>query len=254
MRILVLNPNTTQGVTDLLVSAGRAVASSETILKPLTATRGVPYISTRSEAQIGGATAMEMLADHHAGADAAIIAAFGDPGLLGARELFDIPVIGMSEAAMLTACMLGHRFAIVTFAAALRGWYRDCVDLHGMGYRCTGIHALDQSFASISNVQEEMEDLLVALANRAVESDDADVVILAGAPLAGLAQRVRARIPVPLIDPITAAVKQAEALIALSPGKAKAGSFRRPAPKETRGLHGALAARFEHRTDTNPPA
>jgi Asp/Glu/hydantoin racemase len=249
VRILVLNPNTTEGITDLLAAAGRAVASPGTMLKPLTAIRGVPYISTRAEAQIGGATAMEMLADHHDGADAAIIAAFGDPGLLGARELFDIPVVGMSEAAMLTACMLGHRFAIVTFAAALRGWYRDCVDLHGMGYRCTGIHALDQSFASISNVQDEMEDQLVALANRAVETDDADVVILAGAPLAGLGQRVRARIPVPLVDPITAAVKQAEALIALQPGKARAGSFRRPAAKQTRGLHGALAARFEHRTN-----
>lgn len=254
MRILVLNPNTTQDVTDLLVAAGRTVASPQTVLKPLTATRGVPYISTRAEAQIGGAAAMEMLADHHAGADAAIIAAFGDPGLFGARELFDIPIIGMSEAAMLTACMLGRRFAIVTFAAALRGWYRDCVELHGMEHRCTGIHALDQSFASISHVQNEMEDQLVALANRAVVTDDADVIILGGAPLSGLAERARTRIPVPLIDPIAAAVKQAEALIALAPGKAKAGSFRRPAAKKTQGLHGTLAARLEHRPDVASPA
>ena len=112
MKILLLNPNTTAAVTDLLLAAGRTAASPGTELIPLTASRGVPYIATRAEAQIGGAIALEMLAETE-GFDAAILAAFGDPGLLGARELFDFPVIGVSEAAMLTACMLGGQFLIV---------------------------------------------------------------------------------------------------------------------------------------------
>lgn len=136
MRILVLNPNTTAAMTDRLVGAGRAVASAGTDLVPLTAPRGVPYIATRAEAQIGGAIALEMLAEHHRSVDAAIIAAFGDPGLLAAPALFDIPVVGMAEAAMLTACMLGRRFAIVTFAPALGPWYREGVEMHGLASRC----------------------------------------------------------------------------------------------------------------------
>jgi allantoin racemase len=247
MRIVILNPNTTEAVTDLLTAAACTVAAPGTELLPVTATRGVPYLATRAEALIGGAIALEMLAEHHAAADAAIIAAFGDPGLFGARELFDIPVIGMSEAAMLTACMLGRRFAIVTFAAALSGWYHDCVEMHGLRERCCAVRTLDQSFASIADVQEEKEDLLVALANRAVEEDEAEVVILGGAPLAGLAHRVRNRVAVPLVDPIAAAVKQAEALVRLAPRKAIAGAFRRPAAKPTRGLTEKLAARIEHR-------
>ena len=87
---------------------GRKVAAPGTALVPLTAPRGLPYIASRAEAQIGGTIVLEMLAEHHRSADGAVIAAFGDPGLFGARELFDIPVIGMSEAAMLTACMLGR--------------------------------------------------------------------------------------------------------------------------------------------------
>ena len=79
------------------------------------------------------------------GFDAAILAAFGDPGLFGARELFDFPVIGVSEAAMLTACMLGGQFLIVTFASALCGWYRDCVAMHRLESRCAGVVALDRS-------------------------------------------------------------------------------------------------------------
>lgn len=247
MRILLLNPNTTEAITQRLLAAAQAVAADGTQIVPLTATRGVPYIASRAEAQIGGAIALEMLAEHHEGVDAAIIAAFGDPGLMGARELFDIPVIGMAEAAMLTACMLGRRFAIVTFARALGPWYEECVAMHGLAGRCAGIRMLDEGFADIADVQEEKEAVIVALARRAVVEDEADCVILAGAPLAGLADKVAARIPVPVVDQMGAALKQAEALVALKPHKASAGSFRRPPAKPTLGLGGALAARIEGR-------
>ena len=247
MRILLLNPNTTQAVTELLLAAGQPAAAAGTELIPLTAARGVPYIATRAEAQIGGAVALEMLAEHHRRADGAIIAAFGDPGLMGARELFDFPVVGMAEAAMLTACMLGRRFAIVTFATALGPWYQECVELHGLTGRLAGIRMLDGAFRSISDVQAEKEALLVDLANRAVTEDGADVVILGGAPLAGLAEKVADRIPVPVVDQIAAAVKQIEALVTLKPRKATAGTFRRPGAKDTTGLPQALAARIEHR-------
>jgi len=246
MRILLLNPNTTGSVTDRLLQAGLQAAASGTTLVPVTAPRGVPYIATRAEAQIGGAIALEMLAEHHRTVDAAIVAAFGDPGLLGARELFDIPVVGMAEAAMLTACMLGRRFAIVTFAAALGPWYEDCVEMHGLTGRCAGVHMLDQPFRSIDDVQDEKEALLVELCQRTIETTDADVIILGGAPLAGLAEKVKSRIPVPVVDQIQAAVKQAEALVALKPRKATAGTFKRPGPKSSIGLPGALAARIDH--------
>lgn len=248
MKILLLNPNTTAAVTDLLHAAGSKAASAGTELVPVTASRGVPYIATRAEAQIGGAIALEMLAEAGPGIDAAIIAAFGDPGLFGARELFAFPVVGLAEAAMLTACMLGRRFSIVTFAGALAPWYEECVAMHGLSARCAGIRTLDGSFQSISDVQAEKEELLVALANRAVEQDGADVVILSGAPLAGLAAKVRDRIPVPVVDPVAAAVRQAETLAVLKPRKAVAGTFRRPDPKPTIGLAEPLAAIIEHRS------
>ncbi|POR46958.1 aspartate/glutamate racemase family protein [Bosea psychrotolerans] len=247
MRILLLNPNTTEAITQRLLVAAKAVAAPRTEIVPLTAPRGVPYIASRAEAQIGGAIALDMLAEHHHAVDAAIIAAFGDPGLMGARELFDIPVVGMAEAAMLTACMLGKRFSIVTFARALGPWYEECVAMHGLGGRCASIRMLDETFADIGDVQEEKEEVILALANRAVAEDGADCVILAGAPLAGLAAKVAHRIPVPVIDQIGAALKQAEALVALQPRKASAGTFCRPPAKPTLGLSEALAARIEHR-------
>ena len=63
MRILILNPNTTEAVTSLMLDFGRAVASPCTEVDAITAPRGFPYIASRAEAQIGGAVALEMLAE-----------------------------------------------------------------------------------------------------------------------------------------------------------------------------------------------
>ncbi len=244
MRILVLNPNTTAAVTGKLMQAAAAVARPDTELVPMTAARGVPYISSRADAAIGGAIALEMLAETHTQVDAAIIAAFGDPGLGGARELFDIPVVGMAEAAMLSACMLGRSFAIVTFAGGLVPWYNECLDWNGLRGRCAGIFALQGAFTSLADVQHEKEAALITLANRVVEEHGADVVILAGAPLSGLAATIRDRVSVPLVDGIQAAVTQAEGLVALNPRKATAGTFARPPAKPAIGIAAPLAARL----------
>jgi Asp/Glu/hydantoin racemase len=246
VRILVLNPNMTEAVTSLMTEAGRAAAAPGTTLVPMTAPRGLPYLSSRAEAQIGGAILLELLAEAAGSFDAAIVAAFGDPGLWAARELFDFPVVGISEAAMLTACMLGQRFAIVTFMAAMRGWYRDCVEQHGLLGRYAGCFTLEAPPGPIAAVQEQCRDQLVELAKQAARESDAHVLIFAGAPLAGLAAKVQDLLPLPVLDPIAAAVKQAEALVTLGCRKASVGTFSRPAAKSSIGLAPALAARLGH--------
>lgn len=246
MNILLINPNTTERLTELLSASARSIMSPQTQLDSVTAPRGVPYISTRSEALIGGVSVLEILAERQGSYDAAIVAAFGDPGLGAARELFDIPVVGLAEAGMLTACMMGNRFSIVTFAQALGPWYNECVRWHGLNGRCAGVRMLDGDFASISDVQEEKEDLLVELSIQAVEQDGADVIVLGGAPLAGLASKVLDRIPVPVVDCAQAAMRQAETLAALRPTPPRRGSFARPAAKASTGLSTALARHMAH--------
>ena len=247
MKILVANPNTSTGVTDRLVASGKLVASPGTELIPMTSPRGVPYIATRAEAAIGGAVFLEMLAERRGTMDAAICAAFGDPALGGARELFDFPVVGMAEAAMLVACTLGRSFAIVSFSKSLEPWFAEIVAWHGLTGRCAAIQMLDSAFTSITDVADEKEQLLIDLANKTVTDNGADVVILAGAPLAGLANKIREKVPVPLVDGIQAAVTMAEALVRMNPRKAIAGTFKRPAAKDSKGLAGPLADLIGHR-------
>jgi Asp/Glu/hydantoin racemase len=242
MHLLLANPNTTESLTALLEAAARPACAAGTQLRAITATKGVPYIATRADAVVGAAIVLEMLAAEHHQADAVIIAAFGDPGLGAARELLSIPIVGLAEAGMLAACLLGRRFGIVSFAAALAPWYQECVEWHGLTARCAGIRCLDSPFRAIGDVAQEKTEALVALANRSVHEDGADVIILAGAPLSGLAAHVRKRIAVPLVDCVVAAVKQAEMLVQLQPRKPRVGTYRQPEAKASIGLDPALAA------------
>jgi Asp/Glu/hydantoin racemase len=244
MKILFVNPNTTRSVTDRTAAVARAAASRGTEIIAVTGRSGVPYIATRAEAVIGGREALELLAEHSPGCDAAVIAAFGDPGLGGARELLPIPVIGLAEAAMLTACMLGRRFSVVTFATALEPWYRECVEYNGLAGRLASIRCLGSAFRDIGTVQEEKQAALADACRQVVEHDAADVVILGGAPLAGLATVIADQVPVPLVDGVAAAVRQAEVLASLRPRKATAGTFRAPDPKPISGVSPALEALF----------
>ena len=131
-RILLVNPNMTEAMTDRMAAVARAAVGDRAEIVTRTAPRGFPYIASRAEAQVAGAIALETIAEAVGGCDAVILAAFGDPGLTAARELFDVPVVGMAQAACLTATMLGETFSVVTFTPLMTRWYADCVRATGL--------------------------------------------------------------------------------------------------------------------------
>lgn len=242
MRLLLLNPNMSQEMTARMEAVARAAAWPGVEITALTATRGFPYISSRAEAQIAGGVVLEMIADHVGETDAVIIAAFGDPGLHAARELFDLPVVGLAEASLLTASMLGERFGVVTFTTRMRAWYADAVRDAGLSARFCGVRCPDvEPEGPVHAVADAHAELIRTLCAQAALEDGADAVILGGAPLTGLASRLDPASPVTLVDPVAAAVGLAEALARAAPRGARSGRFARPPAKASAGLHPPLA-------------
>ena len=244
VRLLVINPNISESVTDLIAAEARRAAGEGTEMTMLTAPYGVAYIETRSEAAVAAVAVLELIAEHDAEADAVVIAAFGDPGLAAAREIAAVPVVGLSEAASVTAAMLGRRFSIVAISARIAAWYRECVQFNGMEGRLAGIRTLTAPLADVGSVQQDNADRLLDLCLDAVDGDGADAIILAGAPLAGLGRRIADRVPVPLVDGVSSAVRQAETLVRLGARAPEAGSFAPPPEKPQKGLSPALASRI----------
>ena len=74
-----------------------------------------------------------------------------------------------------------------------------------------------------------------------MREDGADVIVLAGAPLAGLARSLAGRLPVPMIDGVSSAVRHAESMVALRPARAQGGSFGPLPIKPHRGLPEGIA-------------
>ncbi len=194
-RILVVNSNTTEGVTARIADAARAAAAPGTRIEAVSAPFGLPLIVTRADWLVAGP----------------------DPGLDAAKELLDVPVLGISEAAFHAAAMLGRRFGVVSFTAALRPMFEDCLAHHGLAARCAGFRMGPPFAGDPGRVAEERADLLVELCRQSVEEDGAEAVILAGGPLAGIAPVLAPRVPVPLVDGTAAAVRLAEALVGLAP-------------------------------------
>ncbi|CRK85039.1 aspartate/glutamate racemase family protein [Neobacillus massiliamazoniensis] len=242
MRILIINPNISESVTELIANESRRVASPGTELSFATAPFGVAYIETRMEALIGGYAAACIAAERHGEYDGVIIDAFGDPGLLGIKEMLDVPVVGMTEAALASACLLGQRFSIIAISSRIKAWYLETVERSHLTTRLASIRSLNDPLRDIGSVQEDYSERLKELAKEAVEKDGADVIILAGAPLAGLACALEGQLSVPVVDGVSSAVRHCESLIALNPGKAVAGSFAKPPIKPNKGLPPALAA------------
>nr|WP_145545023.1 aspartate/glutamate racemase family protein [Variovorax boronicumulans] len=241
MRLLIVNPNISTSVTALIEAEARRSASATTALTMQTAPFGVAYIETRFEALIGAYATAQVAAEHAPGHDAVIVAAFGDPGLAGLREVLPMPVLGLTESALASACLLGQRFSIVAISQRISAWYREMVEANGLIGRLASIRALDQPLAGIASVQTDHGQALKALCEHAVAEDGADAIVLAGAPLAGLARSLRGQLPVPVVDGVSSAVRHAESLVALAPGKATRGSFAPPPVKPNAGLPEAIA-------------
>ncbi|AHB04872.1 Asp/Glu/hydantoin racemase [Pandoraea pnomenusa 3kgm] len=246
MNLLIINPNISTSVTQLIHQEALRTAALGTHVSMATAKFGVAYIETRFEALIGGYATACVAAEHAGEFDALVVAAFGDPGLAGLKELFDVPVVGMTEAALASACLIGQRFSIVAISHRISAWYRECVAANGLLSRLASIRSLSSPLRDIGSVQEDHAERLEALCLQAVREDGADVIVVAGAPLAGLARSLEGKLPVPVVDGVSSAVRHAETLVALRAGHAVEGCFAKPPHKANSGLPPELVQLLAH--------
>ena len=145
MRLLIANPNTSEFVTAKVAAAARAAARPGTEIVAATGRFGAHVIGTRTELAIAEHAAVELIAEHAPGCDAVVMAASYDVALAAAREMLAIPVVGITEAALLTACMLGGRIGVVVFGTRVLPVYQELVARHGLTARVAGWRVVDSA-------------------------------------------------------------------------------------------------------------
>jgi len=242
MRILCLNANTTDFVTQTAAAEGRRVASPGTEIVPVTAQFGAEIVGTRSEHAIAEHAAVSLAARHAQGCDAVVIAVSYDTGLKALREMLAIPVVGMTEAALLTTCMVGGTIGVISFGRRVGPIYRELIAGYGLSSRIAGYRVSDNTTAYKPGDYSALDAELVATSRDLVDKDGAESIVVLGAVMAGAARRIEDRVPVPVVDGMRCAVPMAEMLVRLGLRKPGVGSYAPTGERRTSGIDPALAA------------
>jgi len=239
MRILLINANTTEAVTQRMAAAARKVAAPDVEIETATARFGPAIIGSRVETAVAAAAVVERLTQAD-GCDAVIIGASVDPGLAAARELLNIPVVGITEAALHTACLLGGRIGAIVMSANSDTILREMADAYGLGTRLGAIHTLPITPLELLADLDAATRSIAAAAEAMVADSGVDTIVLIGAVMAGLATLVQPALRVPVLEGVSAAVGLAETLVRLGVSSSRAGSYARPPEERVAVLARAL--------------
>ncbi|MFD4482093.1 aspartate/glutamate racemase family protein [Streptomyces sp. NPDC058471] len=229
MRIVVTNCNTTRAMTEEIVRGARDAASPGTTITGLTPAWGPESAEGWLDSYLSAAAVLDTLRRHEEPYDAVVMAGFGEHGREGARELLDVPVVDITEAAALLACLLGRRYGVVTTLDRARGQIEDSLHTAGVAQNCAAVVGTGLGVLDLGDSEVTVRAFLAA-AERARDAG-AEVLVLGCAGMTGLQEKVGAALDMPVVDGVAAAVKLAESLVGLGLTTSRAGSYAKPLPK-----------------------
>ncbi|AJE47577.1 aspartate/glutamate racemase family protein [Celeribacter indicus] len=198
-RILVVNPNSSERVTAAIREALSVFGPYFDVIG--TADGPDTVRSAADVARAGLAFAHGVAA--HPEADAYVSACFSDPGVEIARPLTGKPVIGLQEAAVMTALARADRFGILALSEAAIPRHRLRLRAMGVLSRLAGEVALPGLSAAESG-EGRVLDLAEAKAG-ALRQAGAEILVLGCAGMSPIGAALERRTGMPVVDPVLAA-------------------------------------------------
>ena len=232
MQILVINPNTTQEMTNDIGEAASRYARVGTEIETVSPEWGPRSIEGHYEDMVAAVAMLEVVRDRAADFDAVIIACYGDPGLAAAREISPVPVVGIAEASMLMACTVAHSFSIVTILPRVKPMLEDVVRLHGLEARCASIRTTPLSVLDCERDPAAAGRAIVGAGRQASEEDGAEAICLGCAGMGPLDKQIQAELGVPVLDGTACAVKLVESILDYGLFTSRVAAYKAPEPKE----------------------
>ena len=244
MRILVVNPNTTASMTARIGFAAQAAAAPGTIITAVNPLSGPASIEGYYDEAFSVPGMLEEIMKGEAnGAQAHIIACFDDTGLEAARCCAASAVIGIGEAAFHLASLVAHRFSVVTTLSRSIAAIETNLMKYGLERRCARVRACEVPVLELDNPASNAREKLSAEIRHAKEGDNAEAIVLGCAGMADLAASLAQEHGLPVIDGVAAAVKLAEALVALKLRTSKLGAYAAPRGKPFAGAFAHIGTR-----------
>jgi allantoin racemase len=232
LRILLINPNSTQSMTDQAERSARSAALPTTVIEAINPTDTPRSIEGHADEAMAVPSMLKLIREGETkGFDAYVVACFDDPGLDAAREVAGGPVFGICQAAVQVAMTISKRFSIVTTLPRSVPIIEDLVQEYGATHHCRRVRSIDMPVLALEENARHTEDTLVQEIERAKREDHAEAIVLGCAGMSELCERLEQRCGLPVIDGVTAAVKLAEAYVSAGYRTSKAGAYDYPRVK-----------------------
>lgn len=221
-------------MTAEIAAGARAVAAPGTTIVPLQPAWGPRSAEGFYDSFITAAAVLDLLVTTEESFDAVVMAGFGEHGREGAREVLDVPVVDITEAAAMHAMLLGHRYGVVTTLARVRGQIHDSLLTAGLAARCVAIEATELGVLDVGTDLERTISAFEAAGARAITAG-AEVLCLGCAGFTAVREHLADRLGVPVVDAVAAGVLLAEGLLTAGTGGSRGGSYAAPLPKARPG-------------------
>jgi Asp/Glu/hydantoin racemase len=216
MRILVINPNSTEAVTrgideavePLRIPGGPAIDC-------VTLKEGPPGIETQQHVDGVVPHLLSLVLKEEKQYAAFVIACYSDPGLHSVREVTKKPVLGISECGILTALTLGQRFGVIAILQKSIPRHLRYVGAMGVTDRFAGELPVGIPVVELSDERKTFGRM--AQVGKALrEEHGADVLVMGCAGMARYRKPLQDEIGIPVVEPTQAAVGMAIARVRLN--------------------------------------
>ena len=241
LKLMLLCPIVSEDFKRLSENQARKICRQDVVLEVVGIERGPASIESTFETVVAEPFAVEKIMEaEQQGFDAVAITCMCDCGLHSGREQVNIPVTSAFESSVLLASALGLKFSIVTITDGLIPLFHR--NLRSIGVECNlaSIRSVNIPVLKLQENIERTREALLGEAKKAIEDDGAHVIILGCTGMTGMAQWLRQKIGLPVIDGLEAAVKLAEVLVDMDLSQSKA-TYPKPPVKEIRGVYKRIA-------------
>ncbi len=233
MKIMVINPNSSLDMTNHIRKALEGIKRPETELIVTCPDKGPVAIDSAYDETLAAFYSIDLVKKANAeNYDAIIIACFSDPGLIAMKEISNILVVGIQEASLHAASMLGNKFTILTPSKKrIPSKYND-VWHNKLSNNLASVRELGMSVTETDEKPDLAQKRIMEVARQAVEEDGAEVIILGCAGMVGYAEKAAKELNIVVIDPTSLAFKYAEAMIEAGIKQSKRALYAYPSEKE----------------------
>lgn len=214
-QILVVNPNTSKKSSEVIKMALLPYLTGDLLVDVVNSKAGPEGIDTLLDIAISGIEAVKIIVENRDKYDGFVIACGADPGVDLARQVTKKPVVGSAEAGMLLACTLGSKFTMLTGLPAEIPILYELVSKYGLEKRLASIIPVHMDTSTIVHGEKDILQHNITAGRKAIKEDLAEVLVLAGSVVAGIALPLQKELGIPVVPGLVAALKLCEDLIGM---------------------------------------